>query len=185
MTAMHTDAWGLPVTTSSSRALESYDRGIRGLLGWEACALDEFEQARREDPALALAHAGSAVCLFLEERFADARAAGGGPASRARPVPLERSHFERWRCSSPASRPMPSGRCASIWPRTRATSPSPAAPYLVLAGAVPGDAGLHDVIAPQYEAAPLRRAPRLRARAGQSVRGGRAHGGSRARPRST
>jgi tetratricopeptide (TPR) repeat protein len=95
MTAMHTDAWGLPVTTSSTRALERYDRGIRGLLGWEACAFDELEQARREDPGLALAHAGSAVCLFLEERFADARAAAeaarqavSGQSAR------ERSHVE-------------------------------------------------------------------------------------------
>ena len=72
---MPADAWGLPVTTSSTRALERYDRGIRALLGWEACALDEFREALAEDPGLALAHAGVAVCLFLEERFAEARTA--------------------------------------------------------------------------------------------------------------
>ena len=72
---MPADAWGLPVTASSTRALERYDRGIRALLGWEACALDEFREALAEDPGLALAHAGVAVCLFLEERFAEARTA--------------------------------------------------------------------------------------------------------------
>ena len=65
MAAMHTDAWGLPVSSSSDRAREHYDAGARGLLGWEACALDEFTAATREDPGLALAHAGTAICLFL------------------------------------------------------------------------------------------------------------------------
>ena len=95
MAAMHTDAWGLPVTTSSVRALEHYDRAVRALLGWEACALDEFQAATREDPGLALAHAGAAICFFLEERFAEARAAAetarrtvAGASAR------ERSHVE-------------------------------------------------------------------------------------------
>ena len=95
MAAMHTDAWGLPVTTSSVRALEHYDRAVRALLGWEACALDEFQAATREDPGLAVAHAGAAICLFLEERFAEARAAAetarqtvAGASAR------ERSHVE-------------------------------------------------------------------------------------------
>ena len=92
---MPNDAWNLPVTTSSARALEHYDRGVRALLGWEACALDEFQAATREDPGLALAHAGGAVCLFLEEKFAEARAAG----EEARKVAAgqsarERSHVE-------------------------------------------------------------------------------------------
>ena len=95
MSVMPTDAWDLPVTTSSASALERYDRGVRALLGWEACALDEFQAATREDAGLALAHAGSAICLFLEERFAEARAAaetarqtGTGATGR------ERSHVE-------------------------------------------------------------------------------------------
>jgi len=95
MTAMHTDAWGLPVTTSSIRALEHYDNGIRGLLGWEASALDEFRQAIREDAALALAHAGVAVCLFLEERFAEARtAAEAARAAATGATARERGHVE-------------------------------------------------------------------------------------------
>jgi tetratricopeptide (TPR) repeat protein len=95
MAAMHTDARDLPVTTSSARALESYDRGVRGLLGWEACALDEFVQATREDPGLAIAHAGAAICLFLEERFAEARtAAEAARQAVAGASARERSHVE-------------------------------------------------------------------------------------------
>ncbi|MBM3219775.1 MAG: hypothetical protein FJZ38_14060 [Candidatus Rokubacteria bacterium] len=95
MTAMHTDAWGLPVTTSSTNALEHYVSGARGLLGWEACALDEFSAATREDPALALAHAGTAACLFLEERFAEARsAAETARATAGAASARERSHVE-------------------------------------------------------------------------------------------
>src|SRR3990167_1385149 len=92
---MHTDAWGLPVTTSSVGALGHYVSGARGLLGWEATALEEFERAVREAPRLALAHAGAAVCLFLEERFAEARAAAeAARAVAADATPRERSHVE-------------------------------------------------------------------------------------------
>jgi tetratricopeptide (TPR) repeat protein len=92
---MPTDAWDLPVTTSSVRALEHYDRGTRALLGWEACALDEFRQAMADDPNLALAHAGTAVCLFLEEQFAEARAAAeAARAAVTGATPRERGHVE-------------------------------------------------------------------------------------------
>ena len=95
MTAMHTDAWGLPVTTSSARALEHYDHGVRGLLGWEACALEEFQRAIAEDERLALAHAGAAICLFLEERFAEARtAAEAARAAVTDASAREQSHVE-------------------------------------------------------------------------------------------
>jgi tetratricopeptide (TPR) repeat protein len=91
MPAMRTDRYGLPVTTPSSVALETYDRGVRGLLGWEADALDTFNRAIAQDPALALAHAGAAVCLFLEERFAEAREA----AQKAREAAAGQSARER------------------------------------------------------------------------------------------
>src|SRR5439155_20881289 len=95
MTGMHTDAWGLPGPSSYAGAREHYEHGARGLLGWEACALDEFTAATREDPSLALAHAGTAVCLFLEERFAEARAAAEtARATVAGATPRERSHVE-------------------------------------------------------------------------------------------
>lgn len=95
MPVMPTDVWGLPVTTQSTRAMTHYENGVRGLLGWEACALDEFQAALREDEGLALAHAGAAVCLFLEERFADARASAEA-ARKASPglTARERSHVE-------------------------------------------------------------------------------------------
>jgi tetratricopeptide (TPR) repeat protein len=83
------DVYGLPVTTSSPGALETYDRAARALLGWEAPALDLFRSAAQVDPSLALAHAGAAICLFLEERFPEtreaserARAAAAGQSER-------------------------------------------------------------------------------------------------------
>src|SRR4030095_12959485 len=88
MTGMPNDAYGLPVT-ASSEALATYDRAVRALLGWQAGRLHLFRAATALDPGLALAHAGAAVCLFLEERFGEtkaaadaARAAAGGQAER-------------------------------------------------------------------------------------------------------
>ncbi|HEU4371549.1 MAG TPA: hypothetical protein VFV05_25275 [Methylomirabilota bacterium] len=92
---MREDAYGLPVSTASPFALATYDRAVRALLGWQADALDLFRSAAAQDPGLALAHAGAAVCLFLEERFAEtkattevARAAVAGQSER------ERRHVE-------------------------------------------------------------------------------------------
>ena len=90
---MHTDAYGLPVSTADPEALALYDRAVHALLSWHADALSLFRAAAERDPGLALAHAGTAVCLFLEERFPEtkaasdaARAAGTGQTDR------ERSH---------------------------------------------------------------------------------------------
>jgi tetratricopeptide (TPR) repeat protein len=95
MSAMPTDGYGLPVTTASPAALAAYDRAVPALLGWRADALALFREAAALDPGLALAHAGAAVCLFLEERFAEtkdateaARTAVAGRSER------ERSHVE-------------------------------------------------------------------------------------------
>src|SRR6059058_2364777 len=73
MPSVRHDAYGLPVTTGSGDALEAFDRAVDGLLGWDAQALDRFRTAATTDPGLALAHAGAAVCLFLDERFVEAR----------------------------------------------------------------------------------------------------------------
>ena len=81
---MQTDAYGLPVTTSSRAALDRYDQGVRGLLGWTADALEHFQGALGHDPQLAVAHAGAAVCHFLDERFKEARAAGQAARDAAR-----------------------------------------------------------------------------------------------------
>jgi tetratricopeptide (TPR) repeat protein len=94
MTAMPNDAYGLAVTTSPD-ALATYDRAVRALLGWQADALDLFRAATALDPGLALAHAGAAVCLFLEERFAETKAAGeAARAAAAGQTERERSHVE-------------------------------------------------------------------------------------------
>ncbi len=92
---MREDARGLPVTTGSPAALEAYDRAVDGLLGWDGAALDAFRRAAAADPALALAHAGAAVCLFLDERFEQAReAAGTARRAAAGQSARERSHVE-------------------------------------------------------------------------------------------
>src|SRR5687767_4767940 len=95
MAAMPTDAYGLTVTTGSPAALATSDRAVRALLGWQADALDLFRAAIAQDPGLALAHAGAAICLFLEERFAETKAAT--EAARAAVVgqsERERRHVE-------------------------------------------------------------------------------------------
>jgi tetratricopeptide (TPR) repeat protein len=92
---MPEDAYGLAVTTASPDALATYDHAVLSLLGWQADALPLFRAAAAQDPGLALAYAGAAVCLFLEERFPEtkqtidaARAAVTGQSAR------ERSHVE-------------------------------------------------------------------------------------------
>ena len=72
---MPNDAYDLPVSTTDPEALALYDRAVRALLSWQADALSLFRAAADRDPGLALAHSGAAVCLFLEERFAETKAA--------------------------------------------------------------------------------------------------------------
>jgi len=92
---MRQDLYGLPVTTATVDALEAYDRGVRGLLGWRADTLDHFRRAVDGDPSLALAHAGAALCLFLDERFGEAReAVQTARAAAARQTARERGHVE-------------------------------------------------------------------------------------------
>ncbi len=92
---MTTDRHGLAVTTSSVAALEAYDCAAEGLLGWDAEALANFNAAIGHDPALALAHAGAGLCLFLEERFGEAREASETARRSAQTQSeRERSHVE-------------------------------------------------------------------------------------------
>jgi len=92
---MRTDAYGLPATTGTSAALHRYDEAVRELLGWGRDAPDAFREAATLDPGLALAHAGTSICLFLEERFAPARAAAEtARAAAASQTPREQSHVE-------------------------------------------------------------------------------------------
>jgi tetratricopeptide (TPR) repeat protein len=93
---MPSDRYGLPVTTTTPQALDAYDSGVEAALGWKANALDLFREATRLDPSLAVAHAGAAACLFLEERFGEARAAGEAAQAAATPgvSPRERSYVK-------------------------------------------------------------------------------------------
>ena len=92
---MRTDAYGLPATTVTGAALARYDEAVKDLLGWGRGALDGFHEAARLDPGLGLAHAGAAICLFLEERFAPAReAAEQARAAVSTHTARERSHVE-------------------------------------------------------------------------------------------
>jgi tetratricopeptide (TPR) repeat protein len=95
MGAMRHDAYGLPVSSDSADALETYDRAVRALLGWQADAPALFRAATAHDPGLALAHAGVAVCMFLEERFAETKeATEAARAAVATQSERERSHVE-------------------------------------------------------------------------------------------
>ena len=92
---MGTDRYGLPATTATPAALARYDVGVRELLGWGRGALPAFRDAAAHDPGLALAHAGAAVCLFLEERFAPAReSVEAARVAVASQTPRERSHVD-------------------------------------------------------------------------------------------
>jgi hypothetical protein len=92
---MTTDAYGLPLTTGSPAAVPAYDRAVHGLLGWDGAALEMFQAATAHDPQLAVAHAGIGVCLFLEERFAEARAAATAAREHVAGASVrERGHVE-------------------------------------------------------------------------------------------
>jgi tetratricopeptide (TPR) repeat protein len=93
MRAMRSDAYGLSVSTDDPEALALYDRAVHALLSWHADALPLFRAAAGRDPALAVAHAGAAVCLFLEERFPETKAAtDAARAAAAGQSERERSH---------------------------------------------------------------------------------------------
>jgi tetratricopeptide (TPR) repeat protein len=92
---MRADAYGLPASATAPGVLTRYDEGVHELLGWGRGALDAFRQAAALDPDFALAHAGAAVCLFLEERFGEARAAAEAARSAvANQTARERGHVE-------------------------------------------------------------------------------------------
>jgi tetratricopeptide (TPR) repeat protein len=75
MTAMRTDVYGLPVSAASAAAVEAYDRGVRGLLGFSADTIDSLRLAVSHDPEFALAQCALAAALYLDEKIPEARAA--------------------------------------------------------------------------------------------------------------
>jgi tetratricopeptide (TPR) repeat protein len=95
MTAVLSDAYGLRVSTTSTAAVEAYDRGVRGLLGFGRDTIDCFREAVARDPDFALARAALAVSLYLNEQIAEGRAAMDAAAGAAAALPeRERRHVE-------------------------------------------------------------------------------------------
>src|SRR5437667_182407 len=83
---MRQDAYGLPVSTESPLALESYDRAVDGLLLWDNQALDFFRTATTHDPGLALGHADPLLSgQLVHARAARLRARGGRTLRRGDP----------------------------------------------------------------------------------------------------
>lgn len=89
------DLYGLSVSTSSRAAVDDYDRGVRGLLGFSADTVAAFSAAVDADPDFALARAGLAVALYLEERLAEVRPVMDEAKARTGALPArERRHIE-------------------------------------------------------------------------------------------
>ncbi|HYB69324.1 MAG TPA: hypothetical protein VEH80_01565 [Candidatus Bathyarchaeia archaeon] len=96
---MLADGYGLPLTTESADAATRYDAAVRGFLEWSARNVDLFGAAIAEDPSLAVAHAGLAISLFMDERFAEARES----AKRARETARGATERERGHVSAIAA----------------------------------------------------------------------------------
>src|SRR5262245_30108792 len=96
MTAMPlADAYGLPITAASRAAVDAYDRGVRALLGFGAETTSAFRSALEHDPGFALAQAGLAVSLYLDEKIPEGRAAMDAAVKAAPGLPeRERRHVE-------------------------------------------------------------------------------------------
>jgi tetratricopeptide (TPR) repeat protein len=89
------DAYGLPVTAASRAAVDAYDRGVTALLGFGANTVVSFQEALALDPDFALARAGLAVSLYLDEKIPEGRAAMELAATAAPSLPeRERRHIE-------------------------------------------------------------------------------------------
>jgi len=89
------DAYDLSVTTESRDALDAYDHGVRGLLGFRADTIDSFRRALARDPEFALARAALAVALFLDEQMGEAKTAMAAATAAAPTLPpRERRHLE-------------------------------------------------------------------------------------------
>jgi tetratricopeptide (TPR) repeat protein len=89
------DAYGLAVTAASRAAVDAYDRGVRALLGFGADTTSAFQSAVEHDPDFAVARAGLAVSLYLDEKIPEGRAAMDAAAKAAPGLPeRERRHVE-------------------------------------------------------------------------------------------
>ncbi len=90
-----TDLYGNPVSSSSRAAVDAYDRGVRGLLGFSADIIDSFRSALEADGDFVLARAALAAALYLAEKIPEGRAEMDRAAAAAAGLPLrERRHVE-------------------------------------------------------------------------------------------
>ena len=88
------DLYGNAVSSHSRPAVDAYDRGVRGLLGFSADIIDSFRAALATDPDFVLARAALAVALFLAEQMTEARTEmQRASASAATLPPRERRLF--------------------------------------------------------------------------------------------
>jgi len=96
MTAVSlTDLYGNPVSSGSRAAVDAYDRGVRGLLGFSADIIDCFRSALAADPDFVLARAALATSLYLAEKIPEGRAEMDRAAAAAASLPIrERRHVE-------------------------------------------------------------------------------------------
>ena len=89
------DHYGNPVSSASRAAVDAYDRGVRGLLGFSADIIDRFRGALEADPDFVLARAALAVSLYLAEKIPEGRAEMDEAAAAAAALPSrERRHVE-------------------------------------------------------------------------------------------
>lgn len=61
------DCYGLPITTRSREAVQWYDRGVRGILGFRQDAAECFHKALALDPDFNMARSHLGMCYFMEE----------------------------------------------------------------------------------------------------------------------
>lgn len=89
------DLYGNPLSSASRVAVDAYDRGVRGLLGFSADIIDSFRAALEADRDFVLARAALAVSLYLAEKIPEGRAEMDRAAAAAASLPLrERRHVE-------------------------------------------------------------------------------------------
>src|SRR5262249_60060309 len=88
------DLYGNAVSSSSGPAVDAYDRGVRGLLGFSADIIDSFRAAVAADPDFVLARAALATSLFLAAQMAEAKAEMQQAAAAPALPPRERRHVE-------------------------------------------------------------------------------------------
>ncbi|HYB71624.1 MAG TPA: hypothetical protein VEH80_13180 [Candidatus Bathyarchaeia archaeon] len=89
------DRYGLTVTTESPAAFDRFQEGMDHLLAYGPGAEEAFAGAIQADPALALAHVGTALLAAVQGDAAAARAAAGRARDAvAKATPRERRHVE-------------------------------------------------------------------------------------------